>query len=54
MISHDFHDFGTTPSVEYGALVETYMISSCMGSAIYGRRDIRNHSDMIIILVVSL
>ena len=31
-----------------------YMLSSCTGSALYGRRDIRNHSDMFIILAVSL
>ena len=31
-----------------------YMLSSCTGSALYGRRDIRNHSDMFVILVVGL
>ena len=36
-----------------GPLVKTYVLSSCMVWVIYGRRDIRNHSNMFIILALS-
>ena len=36
-----------------GPLVKTYVLSSCMVRVIYGRRDIRNHSNMFIILALS-
>ena len=48
-----FDDFEDQTLDEHSLLDETYLFSSCVGSVIYGRGVIRNHSDMIIILALS-